>query len=61
LATADAAAGARLATVRCTTWALQSMRGGTRSHGTGAKPDPLLANLSNAEIESLTAHLAALR
>jgi cytochrome c553 len=42
-------------------WALQSMRGGTRSHGTAAKSDPLLANLSNADIEALAAHLAALR
>ena len=42
-------------------WSLQSMRGGTRSHGTAAKPDPLLANLSNNEIESLAAYLASLR
>jgi hypothetical protein len=28
---------------------------------TAAKPDPLLADLSNAEIESLAAHLASLR
>jgi hypothetical protein len=37
------------------------MRGGTRSHGTAAKPDPLLVDLSNTEIESLAAHLASLR
>jgi hypothetical protein len=36
------------------------MRSGTRSHGTVAKPDPLLADLSNAEIESLAAQLASL-
>jgi len=42
-------------------WSLQLMRGGTRSHGTAAKPDPLFAALSNAEIESLAAHLASLR
>lgn len=46
---------------RYTAWSLQSMRGGTRSHGTAAKPDPLFANLSNDEIESLAAHLASLR
>ena len=44
-----------------TTWTLTLMRGGTRSHGTAAKPDPLLADLSNAEIEALAAHLASLR
>jgi hypothetical protein len=37
------------------------MRSGSRSHGTTAKPDPLLADLSNAEIESLVAHFASLR
>jgi cytochrome c553 len=42
-------------------WSLQLMRGGTRSHGTDAKPDPLLVNLSNSEIESLATHLASLR
>ena len=42
-------------------WSLQLMRGGTRSHGSAAKPDPLLAKLGNAEIESLAAHLASLR
>ncbi|MBT2322927.1 c-type cytochrome [Variovorax paradoxus] len=47
--------------VRYTTWSLQLMRSGTRSHGSSAKPDPLLADLSNAEIESLAAHLASLR
>ena len=46
---------------RYTTWSLQLMRSGTRSHGSSAKPDPLLAGLSNAEIESLAAHLASLR
>jgi cytochrome c553 len=46
---------------RYTVWSLQLMRGGTRSHGTAAKPDPLFANLSNAEIESLAAHFASLR
>ena len=46
---------------RYTAWSLQLMRGGTRSHGTAAKPDPLLANLTNAEIESLAAHFASLR
>ena len=46
---------------RYTAWSLQLMRSGTRPHGTAAKPDPLPANLSNAEIESLAAHLASLR
>lgn len=46
---------------RYTTWSLQLMRSGTRSHGIAAKPDPLLAGLGNAEIESLAAHLASLR
>ena len=46
---------------RYTAWSLQSMRSGTRSHGTTAKPDPLLADLSNAEIESLAMYLASLR
>lgn len=46
---------------RYTAWSLQQMRGGTRSHGTATKPDPLLANLSNVEIESLAAHFASLR
>ena len=57
------AGAARLAgqKLRYTTWSLQLMRSGTRSHGTSAKPDPLLADLSNAEIESLAAHLASLR
>ena len=45
---------------RYTTWSLQLMRSGTRSHGTAAKPDPLVADLSNEEIESLAAHLASL-
>jgi cytochrome c553 len=57
------AGAARLAgqRARYTVWSLQLMRSGTRSHGTAARPDPLLANLSNAEIESLAAHLASLR
>ncbi len=57
------AGAARLAgqRARYTVWSLQLMRGGTRSHGTAAKPDPLLANLSNAELESLAAHFASLR
>jgi cytochrome c553 len=57
------AGAARLAgqKARYTVWSLQLMRGGTRSHGTAAKPDPLFANLSDAEIESLAAHLASLR
>jgi cytochrome c553 len=46
---------------RYTAWSLQSMRSGTRSHGTTAKPDPLLTDLSNAEIESLAMYLASLR
>ena len=46
---------------RYTIWSLQLMRGGTRSHGTAPSPDPLLAKLSNAEIESLAAHFASLR
>jgi cytochrome c553 len=56
------AGAARLAgqKARYTAWSLQLMRSGTRSHGTAAKPDPLLAALSNAEIESLAAHLASL-
>jgi cytochrome c553 len=56
------AGAARLAgqKARYTAWSLQQMRGGTRSHGTAAKPDPLLANLSNADVESLAAHLASL-
>ena len=57
------AGAARLAgqKARYTVWALQLMRGGVRSHGTAVKPDPLVANLSNAEIEALAAHLASLR
>jgi cytochrome c553 len=42
-------------------WSLQLMRSGTRSHGTAANPDPILADLSNAEIESLAAHVSSLR
>jgi cytochrome c553 len=57
------AGAARLAgqKARYTAWSLQLMRSGTRSHGTAPKPDPLLADLSNAEIESLAAHVASLR
>ena len=57
------AGAARLAgqKARYTVWSLQMMRGGVRSHGTAVKPDPLFANLSNTEIESLAAHLASLR
>ena len=57
------AGAARLAgqKARYTVWSLQLMRGGTRSHGTAANPDPLFANLSNDEIESLAMHLASLR
>jgi cytochrome c553 len=57
------AGAARLAgqRARYIVWSLQQMRGGTRLHGTAAKPDPLFANLSNAEIESLAAHLESLR
>ncbi len=57
------AGAARLAgqRARYTAWSLQLMRGGRRSHGAAAKPDPLLADLSNAEIESLAPHLASLR
>jgi cytochrome c553 len=57
------AGAARLAgqKARYTAWSLQLMRGGTRSHGAAAKPDPLLADLSNADIESLAAHLASLQ
>jgi cytochrome c553 len=57
------AAGApRLAGQRAhyTAWALQLMRGGSRVHGSAAKPDPLLAELNNAEIEALAAHFASL-
>ena len=46
---------------RYTTWSLQLMRSGSRSHGSSATPDPLLAGLGNAEIESLAAHFASLR
>ena len=57
------AGAARLAGQKAgyTAWSLQLMRSGTRSHGTAEKADPLLADLSNAEIESLAAHLASLR
>ncbi|MGZ8272434.1 MAG: c-type cytochrome [Burkholderiaceae bacterium] len=57
------AGAARLAGQKAsyTAWSLQLMRSGTRSHGTAPTPDPLLARLGNAEIESLAAHLASLR
>jgi cytochrome c553 len=57
------AGAARLAgqRARYTVWSLQLMRSGARSHGTEAKPDPLLSDLSNADIESLAAHFASLR
>jgi cytochrome c553 len=57
------AGAARLAgqKARYTVWSLQLMRGGIRSHGAAAKPDPLFASLGNAEIESLAAHLASPR
>ncbi len=45
---------------RYTAWSLTRMRDGSRSHGTAPKPDPLLSNLSDAEIESLAAHFASL-
>ena len=56
------AGAARLAgqKARYTAWSLQLMRGGTRSHGSAPKPDPLLAGLGNADIESLAAHFASL-
>jgi cytochrome c553 len=56
------AGAARLAgqKARYTAWSLQTMRGGTRAHGTAPKPDPLLASLGNAEIEALAAHFASL-
>ena len=56
------AGAARLAgqKARYTAWSLQLMRSGIRAHGTAAKPDPLLADLGNAEIESLAAHFASL-
>jgi cytochrome c553 len=46
---------------RYTAWALQQMRGGTRSHGSGPTTDPLLSSLNNADIESLAAHIASVR
>ena len=57
------AGAARLAgqKARYMSWSMQLMRGGARSHGTAANPDPLFANLSNAEIESLATHVASLR
>ncbi|HEX4914778.1 MAG TPA: c-type cytochrome [Vicinamibacterales bacterium] len=57
------AGAARLAgqKARYTVWSLQMMRSGARSHGAAAKPDPLLADLSNQEIDSLAAHFASLR
>lgn len=57
------AGAARLAgqKARYIAWSLHLMRSGVRSHGGAAKPDPLLAGLGNAEIESLAEHLASLR
>lgn len=57
------AGAARLAgqRARYTAWSLQLMRSGSRSHGNDAKPDPLLASLSNAEIDALAAHFESLR
>lgn len=46
---------------RYTAWSLQLMRGGSRSHGNSAKTDPLLASLSNTEIDALAAHFESLR
>jgi cytochrome c553 len=46
---------------RYTAWTLQLMRHGNRPHGTAARPDPLLADLGQAEIEALSAHFASLR
>jgi cytochrome c553 len=46
---------------RYTAWSLQLMRSGNRSHGTDAKPDPLIAGLSNADIDALAAHFESLR
>jgi len=45
---------------RYTAWTLLLMRSGNRSHGTAARPDALLADLSNADIESLAAHFSSL-
>jgi cytochrome c553 len=47
--------------MRYTAWTLQLMRSGIRSHGVTGQPDPLLAGLSNMEIEALAAHMASLR
>lgn len=57
------AGAARLAgqRARYTAWSLQSMRSGARPHGAAPRPDPLLAGLSNAEIEALASHFASLR
>jgi cytochrome c553 len=44
-----------------TTWSLQLMRGGNRSHGAAGSPDPLLATLSNADMEALAAYFASIR
>lgn len=46
---------------RYTARSLTKMRDGAQSHGTAAVPDPLLADLSDAEIKSLAAHLASVR
>jgi cytochrome c553 len=57
------AGAARLAgqRARYTAWSLQLMRSGNRPHGGAARPDPLLVNLSNDEIEALAAHCESLR
>ncbi len=56
------AGAARLAgqKARYTAWALQLMRSGLRPHGAAAKPDPLLAKLTDAEIEMLAAQFESL-
>ena len=46
---------------RYTAWSLQLMRAGSRAHGSASKPDPLLADLTNAEIDALAEHFASLR
>jgi cytochrome c553 len=57
---ADGAARLAGQKLRYTAWSLQLMQGGSRAHGAAAKPDPLLAQLSNAEIEALAAYFASL-
>ena len=43
---------------RYTAWSLQLMRSGARTHG--PRPDPLLSDLSNDDIEALAAWFASL-